>query len=68
MKKKIFITIFMILLLIPFVGMSIYKADLSIEKKYNESFPSFIEKGKVNVSFFQQMTEGVSELFFMTVR
>ncbi|MCI7060940.1 MAG: hypothetical protein MR965_01870, partial [Lachnospiraceae bacterium] len=63
MKKKIFITIFMILLLIPFVGMSIYKADLSIEKKYNESFPSFIEKGKVNVSFFQQMTDYVADRF-----
>ena len=45
MKKRIFIAVFFIILLIPFVGMSVYHADLSIEKKHEEALPSLILSG-----------------------
>ena len=48
MKKRIFIAVFFIILLIPFVGMSVYHADLSIEKKHEEALPSLIRNGRIN--------------------
>lgn len=63
MRKKIFIALFMILLFVPFLSMSFYKADLSIEKRYGEQFPSLVEKGKINLGFFSQMTDYIENHF-----
>lgn len=52
MKKKLFIIIFMGLLLVPFVGMRFYKADLSIEKKHDEALPQPVTDGKVKSAVF----------------
>lgn len=63
MRKKIFIALFMILLLVPFLSMRFYRADLSIEKRYGEQLPSLVEKGEINFGFFPQMTEYIEKHF-----
>ena len=63
MKKKLFIIIFMGLLLVPFVGMRFYKADLSIEKKHDEALPQPVTDGKVNLQFFQELTDYMADHF-----
>lgn len=63
MKKKLFIMIFMGLLLIPFVGMCRYKTDLSIEKKHDEALPQPVVEGKVNLQFFQELTDYMADHF-----
>lgn len=63
MKKRIFIAVFFLILLIPFVGMSVYHADLSIEKKHEEALPSLIRNGRINRGFFQGMTDYVADHF-----
>lgn len=63
MKKRIFIAVFFIILLIPFVGMSVYHADLSIEKKHEEALPSLIRNGRINTGFFQGITDYVADHF-----
>lgn len=54
---------FFLILLIPFVGMSVYHADLSIEKKHEEALPSLIRNGRINRGFFQGMTDYVADHF-----
>lgn len=63
MKKRIFIAVFFLILLIPFVGMSVYHADLSIEKKHEEALPSLIRNGRINTGFFQGITAYVADHF-----
>ena len=63
MKKRIFIALFFLILLIPFVGMSVYHADLSIEKKHEEALPSLIQNGRINTGFFQGITDYVADHF-----
>ncbi len=63
MKKRIFIALFFLILLIPFVGMSVYHADLSIEKKHEEALPSLIRNGRINTDFFQGITDYVADHF-----
>ncbi len=63
MYKKIFIALFFICLLIPFVSMAFYKTDLSIEKKYDEAFPSLVEEGEVNTAFFSEVTDYFADHF-----
>lgn len=63
MKKRIFIAVFFLILLIPFVGMSVYHADLSIEKKHEEALPSLIRNGRINTGFFQGITDYVADHF-----
>ena len=63
MKKRIFITVFFLILLIPFAGMSVYHADLSIEKKHEEALPSLIRNGRINTGFFQGITDYVADHF-----
>lgn len=54
---------FFLILLIPFVGMSVYHADLSIEKKHEEALPSLIRNGRINTGFFQGITDYVADHF-----
>lgn len=63
MKKRIFIAVFFLILLIPFVGMSVYHADLSREKKHEEALPSLIRNGRINTGFFQGITDYVADHF-----
>lgn len=63
MKKRIFIAVFFLILLIPFVGMSVYHADLSIEKKHEEALPPLIRNGRINTGFFQGITAYVADHF-----
>lgn len=57
MHRKLFIALFFLLLLLPFACTAVYKTDFSIEKKYDEAFPSFVEDGQINLGFFSEVTD-----------
>lgn len=63
MHKKIFIAIFMIIIIVPFLAMPFYKTDMSVEKRYAKTFPQFYESGKINLGFFDELTEYFSDNF-----
>ena len=63
MKKKIFIAIFFIMICLPSLGMFFYKTDISAEKREVQTFPKVKENGKVNMDFFNQLSDYFSDNF-----
>lgn len=63
MKKKIFIAIFFIMICLPSLGMFFYKTDISAEKREIQTFPKVKENGKVNMDFFNQLSDYFSDNF-----
>ena len=57
MNKKlagIYVVATMVILAIPFVGMSVAKTDWTTENKPLSEFPALIEEGKFNVDFLEE--------------
>lgn len=52
--EKIHILLFLILILIPSVGMPFYKTDMSAEKRTAAAFPQLKKDGKLNSDFFDE--------------
>lgn len=50
---SIYIIVAMVILLIPFAGMTVAKTDWTTENKELSEFPTFIENGKVNIGFLE---------------
>lgn len=53
--EKIHILLFLILILIPSVGMLFYKTDMSAEKRTAAPFPQVKKEGKINSKFFDEL-------------
>lgn len=56
-EEKIFIAIFFIMICLPSLGMFFYKTDISAEKREVQTFPKVKENGKVNMDFFNQLSD-----------
>ena len=57
MNKKlagIYMVVAMVILAIPFVGMSVAKTDWTTENKPLSKMPSLVEDGKFNVNFLEE--------------
>lgn len=55
MKYKLYIVIFMVMCILPFAGMTVAKTETTTENRTMASFPSFIEDGKWNVDYLQDL-------------
>lgn len=63
MLKKIYIAVFIIIISIPFIGMLFYKTDVLTEKRYLKTFPVIIKNDKLNVNYFDELTDYFSDNF-----
>lgn len=63
MKEKIFITVFFIIICLPSLAMLFYKTDINVEKRKVQSFPDLKKEGKVNIDFFDELSNYFSDNF-----
>ena len=61
--KICYIGIFVILLAFPFLCMSFYQTDMSVEKRYAQTLPGFRKDGKFNAAYFDEWSSYVSDHF-----
>lgn len=61
--KKIYIGIFWIILVAPFLGMSFYQTDMTVEKRYAQTLPKIRKDGKLNAGYFEEWENYVSDHF-----
>lgn len=55
MKYKLYIVIFMVMCILPFAGMAVAKTETTTENRTMAAFPSFMEEGKWNVNYLQDL-------------
>lgn len=63
MKKKIYVAVFFIILCLPSLAMLFYKTDANVEKRKVQSFPDLKKEGKLNVRFFDELSNYFSDNF-----
>ncbi|SNU07875.1 SGNH hydrolase-like domain-containing protein, acetyltransferase AlgX [Lachnospiraceae bacterium] len=64
LSGKAFITIFMVIILLPFVGMLFYKTDMSVEKRTAAPFPKLkTYDGKLNLKYFENLNDYFNDHF-----
>ncbi len=62
--KRIFIGLFLVIILIPFVGMVFYKTDMSLEKRTGAPFPKLkTYDGKLNLDYFENLNDYFNDHF-----
>ena len=61
---KVFIGMFLLIILIPFVGMLFYKTDMSVEKRTAAPFPKLTTyDGKLNLKYFENLNDYFNDHF-----
>lgn len=63
LEKKIYIGIFLLIISIPFLCMTFYKTDMSVEKRYAQAIPKLMQDGKINIEYFDQWDDYVTDHF-----
>lgn len=63
MKKKIYIAVFFIILCLPSLAMFFYKTDANVEKRKVQSFPDLKKEGKLNIRYFDELSNYFSDNF-----
>ena len=62
--KKIYIGLFLVIILTPFVGMLFYKTDMTVEKRTPAPFPKVkTYDGKLNTKYFDQLNSYFNDHF-----
>lgn len=61
--NKIYIGVFLAVIAIPFICMSFYKTDMSVEKRYAQVLPKLMNEGKINLEYFEQWDSYISDHF-----
>ncbi|MBO4862740.1 MAG: hypothetical protein J5517_00090 [Eubacterium sp.] len=64
LKNRIFIAVFLLMILAPFVCMIFYRTDMSVEKRTAAPFPKLTTyEGKLNLKYFENLNDYFNDHF-----